>query len=250
VAAGTALAEKAEAADDGGKEGGKEGGQQEGGAKGKEGGKEGGQQQGGAKKGGRGKAITFPELMCCMWAALGTNEKFSDGKPTPVRLSSFNTAYTQRVKWMKEQDKWRDQHGKSVTEVTPEESIELRVCSRRPPPCLPPLPRVLCLPAAAHLEGLALEGRALHTHDHVTGGICLMIVLHTRNCAFLGEVLVVLKKLAPQNCVSTGIKIFVLWRTKKQQSTMRSREARPAVSGGFEPTKLLRSALVSPTNKA
>ncbi len=38
----------------------------------KEGGKEGGQEQGGAKKGGRGKAITFPELMCCMWAALGT----------------------------------------------------------------------------------------------------------------------------------------------------------------------------------
>ena len=31
---------------------------------------------------------------------------------------------------------------------------------------------------------------------------------------------------------------------------MRSREARPAVSGGFEPTKLLRSAMVSPTNKA
>jgi hypothetical protein len=86
---------------------------------------------------------------------------------------------------------------------------------RRPPPCLPPLPRVLRLPAAAHLEGRALEGRSLHTHDHVTGGICLMIVLHTRNCAFLGEVLVVLKKLAPQNCVSTGIKIFVLWRTKK-----------------------------------
>ena len=49
------------------------------------------------------------------------------GKPTPVRLSSFNTAYTQRVKWMKEQDKWRDQHGKPVTKVTPEESIELRV---------------------------------------------------------------------------------------------------------------------------
>jgi hypothetical protein len=39
VAAGTALAEKAQAADDGGKDGGKEGGQQEGGAKGKEGGK-------------------------------------------------------------------------------------------------------------------------------------------------------------------------------------------------------------------
>jgi hypothetical protein len=62
-----------------------------------------------------------------MWAALGTNEKFCAGKPTPVRLSSFNSAYMQRVKWMKQQDKWRDQHGKPVTEVTPEESIELRV---------------------------------------------------------------------------------------------------------------------------
>jgi hypothetical protein len=28
---------------------------------------------------------------------------------------------------MKEQDKWRDQHDKPVTEVTPEQSIELRV---------------------------------------------------------------------------------------------------------------------------
>jgi len=93
-----------------------------------EGGKEGGKEQGGgAKKGGRGKAITFPELMCGMWAALGTNERFSAGAPTPVRLSSFNTAYTQRVKWMKEQDKWRDQHGKPVTDITPEESIDLRV---------------------------------------------------------------------------------------------------------------------------
>jgi hypothetical protein len=62
-----------------------------------------------------------------MWAALGTNERFSAGKPTPVRLSTSNSVYTQRVKWMKEQDKWRDQHGKPVTEVTPEESIELRV---------------------------------------------------------------------------------------------------------------------------
>jgi len=38
---------------------------------GKEGGKEGGQQEGGARKGGRGKARTFPELMCCMYAVLG-----------------------------------------------------------------------------------------------------------------------------------------------------------------------------------
>jgi hypothetical protein len=62
-----------------------------------------------------------------MWAALGTNEKFSNGAPTPVRLSSFNTAYKQRVIWMKEQDKWRDQHGKPVTDITPEESIDLRI---------------------------------------------------------------------------------------------------------------------------
>jgi hypothetical protein len=54
-----------------------------------EGGKEGGKEQGGdSKKGGRGKVITFPELMCCMLAALGTNERFSAGAPTPVRLSS------------------------------------------------------------------------------------------------------------------------------------------------------------------
>ena len=76
----------------------------------KEGGKEGGQKQGDSQKGGRGKVITFPELMCGMWAALGTNERFSTGKPTPVRLSTSNSAYTQRVKCMKEQDKWRDQH--------------------------------------------------------------------------------------------------------------------------------------------
>ena len=93
---------------------------------GKEGGKEGGQQEGGAKQG-RGKNMTFPELMCCMWAALGTNERFSAGANTALRLSTFNSAYTQRVKWMKEQDKWRDQHNKLVTAVTPEESIALRV---------------------------------------------------------------------------------------------------------------------------
>jgi hypothetical protein len=62
-----------------------------------------------------------------MWAALGTNERFSAGAPTALRLSTFNSAYTQRVKWMKEQDKWRDQHNKLVTAVTPEESIQLRV---------------------------------------------------------------------------------------------------------------------------
>jgi hypothetical protein len=94
---------------------------------GKEGGKEGGQQEGVTKTGGRGKNMTFPELMCCMWAALGTNERFSAGAATALRLSTTNSAYTQRVKWMKEQDKWRDQHNKFVTVVTPEESIQLRV---------------------------------------------------------------------------------------------------------------------------
>ncbi len=94
---------------------------------GKEGGKEGGQQEGGAKTGGRGKNMTFPELMSCMWAALGTNERFSAGTPTALRLSTSNSAYTQRVKWMKEQDKWRDHHNKLVTVVTSEQSITLRV---------------------------------------------------------------------------------------------------------------------------
>jgi hypothetical protein len=93
----------------------------------KEGGKEGGQQQGGVKQAGRVKVMTYPELMCFMWAVLGTNERFSGDKSTDVRLSTSNSDYTQRVKWMKEQDKWRDQHGKLVTTVTPEESIQLRV---------------------------------------------------------------------------------------------------------------------------
>jgi hypothetical protein len=46
---------------------------------------------------------------------------------TPKRGAVDNTSYTQWVKWMKEQDKWRDPHGKSVTDITPEESIDLRV---------------------------------------------------------------------------------------------------------------------------
>jgi hypothetical protein len=114
----------------GGQEGGKGhgGGDNKGGRGGMEGEQEGGKEHGGdAKKGGSGKAFTFPELMCCMWAALGTNERFSAGAATAVRLQSVNTAYTQRVKWMKEQDKWRDQYGKPVTDITPEESICLRV---------------------------------------------------------------------------------------------------------------------------
>ena len=76
---------------------------------------------------GRGKAFCFPELMCCLFACLGTNEKFSAGKPKPVRLQGFNDAYTQRVKCMNEHDKWRDQHGKRVTHITPEQSIQERV---------------------------------------------------------------------------------------------------------------------------
>ena len=92
---------------------------------GKEGGKEGGQQEGGARKGGRGKARTFPELMCCMYAVLGPGyqREIQLWKVTAVRLSTSNSAYTQRVKWMKEHDKWRDQHGKLVTEVTPERAF-------------------------------------------------------------------------------------------------------------------------------
>ncbi len=84
---------------------------------------EGGKDDGGGKKD-RGKVFCFPELTCCMFDWLGTNEKFSSYKTTTVRLSSFNETYTQRVKWMKEQDKWRDQHGKPVTDMTTEKSIE------------------------------------------------------------------------------------------------------------------------------
>ncbi len=87
---------------------------------------EGGKDDAGAKKG-RGRAFCFPELLCCLFAALGTNERFSAGKCTAVRLQSFNEAYTQRVTWMKEQDKWRDQHGKPVTNITPEQCIQERV---------------------------------------------------------------------------------------------------------------------------
>ncbi len=65
--------------------------------------------------------------MCCLFTALGTNERFSAGKCTAVRLQFFNEAYTQRVKWMKEQDNWRVQLGKPVTDITPEQSIQDRV---------------------------------------------------------------------------------------------------------------------------
>jgi hypothetical protein len=87
---------------------------------------EGGKEEAPGKRG-RGNAFRFPELMCCMYAALGTNEKFSAGKCSAVRLQHYNDAYTQRVKWMKEHDKWRDQHGNLVSDVSPEDSIQTRV---------------------------------------------------------------------------------------------------------------------------
>ena len=87
---------------------------------------EGGKEEAPGKRG-RGNVFRFPELMCCMYAALGTNEKFSAGKCSAVRLQHYNDAYTQRVKWMKEHDKWRDQHGNLVSDVSPEDSIQTRV---------------------------------------------------------------------------------------------------------------------------
>ena len=59
----------------------------------------------------------FPEIICCLFTCLGTNEKFSTWKLKHVRLQGFNDVYTQRVKFMKEHDKWRDQYGKRVTPV-------------------------------------------------------------------------------------------------------------------------------------
>ena len=75
----------------------------------------------------RGKDFCFPELMYCLFAYLGANEKFSADKPKPVRLQDFNDVYMQRVKWMKVNDKWRDQHVKRVTHITPEQSIQERI---------------------------------------------------------------------------------------------------------------------------
>ena len=62
--------------------------------------------------------------MSCLFVSLVTNEKYSPGNPKPVRLETFNDAYTHRVKWMKDHDKWRDHHGKFVTHITPEQSIQ------------------------------------------------------------------------------------------------------------------------------
>jgi hypothetical protein len=87
---------------------------------------EGGKDDADTKKG-HGRAFCFPELMCYLFAALGTNEIFSVGKCTTVRLQSFNETYTEWVKWMKEQDKWRDQYVKPVTDIMSEYSIQDRV---------------------------------------------------------------------------------------------------------------------------
>jgi len=75
----------------------------------------------------RDRVWSYPELLYCLFAALGINEKFSAGKSIVVRLATLNETYITRVKWMKEQDKWRDQHGKTVTHITPEQSIQERV---------------------------------------------------------------------------------------------------------------------------
>jgi hypothetical protein len=61
---------------------------------------EGGKDDAVAKKG-HDKGFCFPELMFCLFASLGTNERLSAGKCTGVRLQSFNETYTQEVKWIK-----------------------------------------------------------------------------------------------------------------------------------------------------
>ena len=74
------------------------------------------------------KSFCFPELMSCLFTVLGTNEKFSTGKSKPVRLQTFNDTCTQRVKWMKEHDKWKDQHGKIVTHFMNSRSSHSVLC--------------------------------------------------------------------------------------------------------------------------
>jgi hypothetical protein len=76
-----------------------------------DGGKEEERLEASSSKGHRGKAFTYPELMCCLFAALGTNEKFSAGKPGAVRLQIFNNDLLLRVRWMKEHDKWSNKDG-------------------------------------------------------------------------------------------------------------------------------------------
>ena len=64
------------------------------------------------EQGHRGKGFTFPELLCCLFSALDTNEKLNGDKSGPVRLQSFNKTFTLRVKWIQQHDQWRDQFGR------------------------------------------------------------------------------------------------------------------------------------------
>ena len=77
------------------------------------------------EQGDPGQGIHFSGALVLPVSALGTNKKFSAGKPTPVRLQTFNDTFMLRVRWMKQHDKWKDQF-KPVTKVTPEESIQTR----------------------------------------------------------------------------------------------------------------------------
>ncbi len=45
----------------------------------------------------RDRVFFFPELMSSLYVVLGTNERFSTGKCTDVRLQTCNTVYTQHV---------------------------------------------------------------------------------------------------------------------------------------------------------
>ena len=98
-----------------------------------DGGKEEERLEASSSKGHRGKAFTYPELMCCLFAALGTNEKFSAGKPGAVRLQTFNNAFVLRVRWMKEHDKWRDQFGKPAPKSRLRNLSRHAACRLTPP---------------------------------------------------------------------------------------------------------------------
>ena len=56
-----------------------------------DGGKEEERLEASSSMGHRGKGFTYLELMCCLFAALGTNEKFKAGKPGAVCLQTFNS---------------------------------------------------------------------------------------------------------------------------------------------------------------
>ena len=53
---------------------------------------EGGKEDGVYKKG-HGRVFCFPEIMCCMFTGLGTNERFSNDKDKSVGLTTFNDTY-------------------------------------------------------------------------------------------------------------------------------------------------------------